>query len=166
MDVDEFQNFATMSFVQMLSEARKYKLFLTMAEQSTAQQDEQRMVNIILANVGTIVTFRTGSPAGEQLILPLLKPFIEVGEIANLPSYNFYARISAVRSQEPLSGETSLLNSDGSREVAERVKTSSRKLYAKKYKEQKKKKAVTNKLAVKAKSDNKKKVKELDPIEV
>ena len=39
--VDEFQNFATTSFVQMLSEARKYKLFLTMAEQSTSQQDEQ-----------------------------------------------------------------------------------------------------------------------------
>lgn len=37
--VDEFQNFATTSFVQVLSEARKYKLFLTMAEQSTSQQD-------------------------------------------------------------------------------------------------------------------------------
>ncbi len=45
--VDEFQNFATMSFVQMLSESRKYKLFLTMAEQSTSQQDDQQMVNII-----------------------------------------------------------------------------------------------------------------------
>jgi hypothetical protein len=58
--VDEFQNFATTSFVQMLSEARKYKLFLTMAEQSTSQQEQQRMVQIILANVGTLVCFRTG----------------------------------------------------------------------------------------------------------
>ena len=33
--VDEFQNFATMSFTQMFSEARKYKVYLTMAEQST-----------------------------------------------------------------------------------------------------------------------------------
>ena len=41
--VDEFQNFATTSFVQMLSEARKYKLFLTMAEQSTSQQSDQQM---------------------------------------------------------------------------------------------------------------------------
>src|SRR5690606_15847153 len=44
--VDEFQNFATVSFIEMLSEARKYKLFLTMAEQSTAQQDKQRLVDI------------------------------------------------------------------------------------------------------------------------
>jgi hypothetical protein len=75
--VDEFQNFATMGFVQMLSEARKYKLFLTMAEQSTSQQDQQRLVDIILANVGTIVCFRSGSPADERLVLPLFSPFID-----------------------------------------------------------------------------------------
>ncbi len=128
--VDEFQNFATMPFVQMLSEARKYKLYLTMAEQSTAQQDEQRLVQVILANVGTVISFRTGSPVDEQLILPLFKPFINEGEIANLPSYNFYARLSAIRSQEPLSGETLLLEDDGDDKVADRVIKSSRKLYS------------------------------------
>lgn len=133
--VDEFQNFATMPFVQMLSEARKYKLFLTMAEQSTAQQDEQRLVQIILANVGTVISFRTGSPADEQLVLPLFKPYIEEGEIANLPSFNFYARLSAIRSQEPLSGETMLLENDGSSSIAKRVIESSRKLYAYPYSE-------------------------------
>ncbi len=132
--VDEFQNFATMPFVQMLSEARKYKLFLTMAEQSTAQQDEQRLVNIILANVGTVVSFRTGSPIDESLVLPLFKPFVEEGEIANLPSFNFYARVSAIKSQEPLSGETLLLEDEGSKEIAQEVMKSSRKLYTKKYK--------------------------------
>ena len=135
--VDEFQNFATMPFVQMLSEARKYKLFLTMAEQSTAQQDEQRLVQIILANVGTVISFRTGSPADEQLVLPLFKPYIEEGEIANLPSFNFYARLSAIRSQEPLSGETLLLESDGSSSIAKQVIESSRKLYAYDYSETK-----------------------------
>ena len=133
--VDEFQNFATMPFVQMLSEARKYKLFLTMAEQSTAQQDEQRLVQIILANVGTVISFRTGSPADEQLVLPLFKPYIEEGEIANLPSFNFYARLSAIRSQEPLSGETILLEDNGSAAVAKKVIISSRKLYAYLYSE-------------------------------
>ncbi len=128
--VDEFQNFATMPFVQMLSEARKYKLFLTMAEQSTAQQDEQRLVQIILANVGTVISFRTGSPVDEQLVLPLFKPFIEEGEIANLPSYNFYARLSAIHSQEPLSGETILLEYEGNKTTANKVMRSSRKLYA------------------------------------
>jgi hypothetical protein len=124
--VDEFQNFATMSFVQMLSEARKYKLFLTMAEQSTSQQDEQRLVDIILANVGTVICFRSGSPADERLVLPLFFPYIEQGEIANLPSFNFYARIAAIHSQEPMSGITVLLQNKGSESIAEQVIKSSR----------------------------------------
>jgi len=130
--VDEFQNFATMGFVQMLSEARKYKLFLTMAEQSTSQQDQQRLVDIILANVGTIVCFRSGSPADERLVLPLFMPFIQQGEIANLPAYSYYARIAAVEAQEPMSGVTVVVDDIGSKEVAERVIKSSRELYSKK----------------------------------
>lgn len=90
--VDEFQNFATPSFVQMLSEARKYRLFVTMAEQSTSQQADQRMVNTILANAGIIVCFRTGNPADESTLLPIYSPFIEKGEIANLKSYCFYLK--------------------------------------------------------------------------
>ena len=131
--VDEFQNFATMSFVQMLSEARKYKLFLTMAEQSTSQQDQQRLVDIILANVGTVVCFRSASPADERFLLPLFTPYIDTGEISNLPSYNFYIRINAVAAQEPMSGETVLLEDDGSNAVAEEVKEYSRQHYAIEY---------------------------------
>ncbi|MFZ1243347.1 MAG: type IV secretion system DNA-binding domain-containing protein, partial [Candidatus Saccharimonas sp.] len=130
--VDEFQNFATTSFVQMLSEARKYKLFLTMAEQSTSQQDEQRLVDIILANVGTVVCFRSGSPSDERLVLPLFMPFIQQGEIANLPSYSYYVRISAVTAQEPMSGMTVVVEEQGDESIAKRVIESSRKLYAKK----------------------------------
>lgn len=124
--VDEFQNFATMSFVQLLSEARKYKVFLTMAEQSTSQQEEQRMVNTIFANVGTVICFRSGNPADEAMVLPLFQPYVQAGEIANLPTYNFYARLAAVHSQEPMSGETLLLESTRSDAVAERVIESSR----------------------------------------
>lgn len=130
--VDEFQNFATTSFVQMLSEARKYKLFLTMAEQSTSQQDEQRLVDIILANVGTVVCFRSGSPSDERLVLPLFMPFIQQGEIANLPSYSYYVRISAVTAQEPMSGVTVVVEEQGDELIAKRVIESSRQLYAKK----------------------------------
>lgn len=129
--VDEFQNFATMSFVQMLSEARKYKLFLTMAEQSTAQQDEQRLVDIILANVGTVVCFRSGSPADERLVLPLFFPFIQQGEIANLPAYSYYVRIAAIQAQEPMSGMTVVITNTGSADAATRVIESSRLHYAK-----------------------------------
>lgn len=128
--VDEFQNFATMSFVQMLSEARKYKLFLTMAEQSTSQQDEQRLVDIILANVGTVVCFRSGSPSDERLVLPLFMPYIEQGEIANLPAYSYYVRIAAVNAQEPMSGMTVVIENQGSEAIAQQVIASSRQLYA------------------------------------
>ncbi|QQR51992.1 TraM recognition domain-containing protein [bacterium] len=131
--VDEFQNFATMSFVQMLSEARKYKLFLTMAEQSTSQQDDQQMVNIIFANVGTVVCFRTGNPADEKYLLPLFSPYIQAGEIANLPAFNFYARLSAVSSQEPTSGETIVLVEVGDEVIADRVRETSRAKYAIRY---------------------------------
>jgi hypothetical protein len=124
--VDEFQNFATPSFVQMLSEARKYKLYLTMAEQSTSQQEDQQMVNVILANVGTVICFRSGNPADERLVLPLFQPYIEEGEIANLPSYSFYMRVSSQKIEEPLSGETILLKSRESEQIAHKVIATSR----------------------------------------
>jgi hypothetical protein len=124
--VDEFQNFATMAFVQMLSEARKYKLFLTMAEQSTSQQEYQRLVDIILANVGTVMCFRSGSPADERFILPIFSPYIKEGEIANLPAYSFYIRMSAVQPQEPLSGVTVVLDNPGSEAIAQQVIATSR----------------------------------------
>ena len=104
--VDEFQNFATASFIQMLSEARKYKTFLVMAEQSTSQQKDKNLVNVILANVGTVISFRSANPEDERLMLPQFSPFIERGDIANLPRYNFYIKISAVNPEESFSGTT------------------------------------------------------------
>ena len=92
-----------------------------MAEQSTAQQEEQRLVDIILANVGTVICFRSGSPADEKLVLPLFNPYIEQGEIANLPSYNFYARIAAIHSQEPMSGVTLLLKDNANEDIYNKV---------------------------------------------
>ena len=128
--VDEFQNYATMSFVRMLSEARKYKLFLTMAEHSSAQQEQQRMVDIILANVGTTICFRTGSPADEIKLLPLFEPHIKEGELANLPAYNFYVRIAAIDAQEPFSGRTIILDSSANVYNHDLVVESSRRVYA------------------------------------
>jgi hypothetical protein len=130
--VDEFQNFATASFVQMLSESRKYKLFMVMAEQSTSQQKDQQMVSIILANVGTVIGFRTGNPQDERLLLPLFSPYIEQGEISNLPAFNFYAKLSAIQPQEPLSGQTLLLEDDGDEGVANQAIKHSRTTFARK----------------------------------
>ena len=134
--VDEFQNFATPSFVQMLSEARKYKMFMIMAEQSTSQQKDQQMVSIILANVGTVICFRTGNPQDERVLLPLFRPYIEEGEISNLPAFNFYAKLSAIKPQEPLSGQTLLLDGDGDERIAEQAVKLSQENFAKKQEEQ------------------------------
>jgi type IV secretory pathway TraG/TraD family ATPase VirD4 len=53
---DEFQNFATKSFATILSEARKYKLSLILANQYTSQLDED-IKNAIFGNVGSIISF-------------------------------------------------------------------------------------------------------------
>src|SRR4029077_12896172 len=57
--VDEFQNFATPDFAQILSEARKFKLNLIVANQFVGQMDEE-VKNAIFGNVGTIMAFRVG----------------------------------------------------------------------------------------------------------
>ena len=71
----------------------------------------------------------------ERLVLPLFMPFIDQGEIANLPAYSYYVRISAVNAQEPMSGMTIVVEENGSESMAERVLKSSRELYAKKIEE-------------------------------
>jgi len=58
--VDEFQNFATKSFVKILSEARKYRLSLTVANQYMAQLDKE-VQDAILGNAGTLISFVVGA---------------------------------------------------------------------------------------------------------
>lgn len=64
--VDEFQNFATESFATILSEARKYKLNLTMANQYIAQMPEE-VRDAVFGNVGTLVSFQVGFDDAEPI---------------------------------------------------------------------------------------------------
>jgi hypothetical protein len=130
--VDEFQNFANDSFQSILTESRKYRLFLTLAEQSTAQQDE-KLIEVMLNNIGTVICFRTGSPRDERLILHQFSPLIQPGDITNLPAYSFYIRIAADKVYEPFSGETLLLKKEGSPAIARLVQKASRSTYAVQY---------------------------------
>jgi len=105
MYVDEFQNFATESFAGILSEARKYRLCLTMAHQYIAQlSDEVR--EAVFGNVGTIVTFRVGSPDAAYMETEFAPRFLPE-DIINLPKYNIYLKllIDGVTSQ-PFSAQT------------------------------------------------------------
>ncbi len=134
MFIDEFQNFATSSFTRLLSGGRKFGLRLTIAEQSTSQQEDRNITNVILANTGTVICFRTASPIDEQLMIAQFAPYVDQHDIVNLPRYKFYLKLSAVEPEEPFSGETlpMLLTKDEDR--VERLIVESRKNYASVYK--------------------------------
>ena len=127
--VDEFQSFATPAFAQILSEARKYKLNAILAHQTTSQLQDKSLINVTLANVGTIICFRTANPEDEKLILPQFIPYVQQGEIANLPSFNFYAKINALDPEEPFSGITTPVEINIDEKRVGRIKELSRKLY-------------------------------------
>lgn len=135
--VDEFQNFATGSFTKLLSSGRKYGLRITIAEQSTAQQENRNIVDVILANVGTIVSFRTASPLDEKLMMPLFAPLVDVGNIANLPRHHFYIKLAALEPEDSFSGVTFPINTPKNKERKRRIIEASRKNYATKYEETK-----------------------------
>lgn len=79
--VDEFQNFATPDFVQILSEARKYRLDLTVANQFIGQLDET-IKNAVFGNVGTSIMFRVGADDAEYLEKQLA-PYFSKSDLLN-----------------------------------------------------------------------------------
>jgi len=89
--VDEFQNFATPDFATILSEARKYKLNLTVAHQFVAQLDE-KIKEAIFGNVGTMNVFRVGTQDAEFLETYFAPTFSKT-DLSNLPVGNSYMRL-------------------------------------------------------------------------
>ena len=89
--VDEFQNFATSSFANILSEARKYRLNLIMAHQYIEQLGEDIWA-AVQGNVGTLVVFRVGA-ADAEILVKEFEPQYEEGDLVNLPKYNFYIKL-------------------------------------------------------------------------
>jgi len=126
--VDEFQNFATTTFAQVLSEARKYRLCAILAHQNTVQV-ENDLLETIIGNSGTIISFRTSSPKDEDKILPIFSPQVEIGQIANLPSYHFYIKINALQPQDTFTGEIDDFTAKGKPSIKEKVIESSRLQY-------------------------------------
>lgn len=89
--VDEFQNFATESFVNILSEARKYRLALTLAHQYIAQMDET-VRDAVFGNIGTLVCFRVGAEDAEFLEKEF-SPEFNASDLVNLAKYNIYLKL-------------------------------------------------------------------------
>lgn len=103
--VDEFQNFATDTFAEILSEARKYRLNLTMAHQYMGQLSEV-VRTTVFGNVGSMVSFRVG--AEDAAILEgEYTPVFKVRDIINLGVREFYTKMSVNGElREAFSGRT------------------------------------------------------------
>jgi hypothetical protein len=103
--VDEFQNFANKSFADILSEARKYKLALTIAHQYIEQMEEEVRA-AVFGNVGTMITFRVGS-YDAAILEKEFAPAFTATDIVNLDSRQIYLKlmIDGVSSQ-PFSATT------------------------------------------------------------
>lgn len=89
--VDEFQNFATDSFADILSEARKYRLNLTMAHQFVEQLPEN-VAAAVFGNVGTLIVFRVGAADADNLVKEFSPVFTEE-DLVNLPAFSIYLRL-------------------------------------------------------------------------
>jgi hypothetical protein len=91
--VDEFQNFATESFATILSEARKYRLSLIMANQYIAQIADEGVWDAVIGNVGTFITFRVGAQDAPILEKEFNPPFT-AQDIINLARQHTYIRMT------------------------------------------------------------------------
>jgi hypothetical protein len=93
--VDEFQNFATDSFANILSEARKYRLNLIMAHQYIGQlvtDVSTKVRDAVFGNVGTMIVFRVGA-ADAEFLEKEFEPEFMIQDMVNLPNRSIYLKL-------------------------------------------------------------------------
>ena len=128
--IDEFQNFATKSFATILSEARKYKLSLIVANQYTSQLDET-IKDAIFGNVGTIFSFTLGYDDA-SVMTSQFKEMVSTNDLISLPKFTAYTRLMVDGiSSDPFSMKTlPPFTSEGDIEHIEKIRNQSRQRYA------------------------------------
>lgn len=114
--VDEFQNFATPDFAQILSEARKYRLDLIVANQFIGQMEEE-VKNAVFGNVGTLIAFRVGVTDANYLQHEFQPTFNEI-DLINIDRFNAY--IKTLVHNEPAKPFSIDLTKDMGKVLAER----------------------------------------------
>ena len=130
--VDEFQNFATPDFAQMLSEARKYGLGLILANQFVSQIDEQ-VKDAIFGNVGTLMSYRVGM-SDANILQREYAPVFNETDLTNIGAQNIYVKTIVNASPVPpfsmnVERDLKLERSQGSKEVSNLVRELSRLKY-------------------------------------
>lgn len=89
--IDEFQNFTTESIITILSEARKYRLDLTLAHQFIGQLTE-KIRQAVFGNVGSMVSFRVGVEDAEVLVKQF-EPVFDKNDLINIDNFNAYIKL-------------------------------------------------------------------------
>ena len=104
--VDEFQNFATDSFATILSEARKYALNLTVANQYISQMSET-VRDAVFGNVGTMISFRV-SADDAPILAKQFEPQFEAGDLLQMHNRNFIINMVIKGEKAPAFNATTL----------------------------------------------------------
>ncbi len=103
--IDEFHNIVTQTFENILSEARKYALNLTIAHQYIGQLLPQ-VQHAVLGNIGSLICFRVGGEDAVKL-KPEFAPIFDVKDMINLAVMEFYIKMTIDgESYDPFSAET------------------------------------------------------------
>jgi hypothetical protein len=126
--VDEFQNFATDSFATILSEARKYGLNLTVANQYTAQMLPE-VKDAVFGNVGSIIAFRT-SADDARVMLKYFEPKFEEHDIVHMHNRHFAISMTIGGEKVPAFSAISLNLPAFQQDYSQQIIDHSRALYA------------------------------------
>jgi hypothetical protein len=118
-------SFVSLSFADILAEARKYKLSLFLAHQYI-EQIHEKVRYAIFGNVGTMIMFRVGADDAQYLAKEVHPQFSE-DDLVNLPRYAMYLKlmIDGTTSQ-PFSATTTILNTPSNSYKAEVIRESKR----------------------------------------
>ena len=126
--VDEFQNFATESFATILSEARKYRLNLAMANQYTAQMPES-VASAVFGNVGTLISFRVGAQDADALVKEY-EPVFDANDLVNLDNYQIYLKMAIDGVTEPAFSAGTLPPRLEKTNLVDQIVANSRRMYS------------------------------------
>jgi hypothetical protein len=125
--IDEFQNFTTDSISVILSEARKYRLNLTIAHQFIAQLTD-KIKDSVFGNVGSVIAFRVGVQDADFLVKQF-EPVFGQQDLINIDNFNAYVRLLIKGTTSRPFNIRTLPAEKGSRETAAKIRDLSREKY-------------------------------------
>jgi|GEM_PF-12560 len=126
--VDEFQNFATDAFAKVLSEARKYRLSLALANQYVAQMEDS-VKDAVFGNVGTLISFRVGADDASY-VEKQFSPVFEKDDLIGLDNQHMYIKTLIDGEAAPAFSAKSIFIEEGTEGNTEKIIEESRRKYS------------------------------------